>query len=153
MCAPEWKIGFLGSSLFLGWCITLLWLPRLADVYGRKKLFLLGMTLDLALYTVLIFASNLDLMIAVIFCFGLCTSIRTNIGYIYMMELIPKRNQTVAGTSWGVLESSIMLGATCYFMLSSSKNWLYYCLIGYIMQVFAFFGSMILPESPKWLFE
>ena len=35
MCQPSWKIGAIGSSFFIGWCLTLLWVPRLADIHGR----------------------------------------------------------------------------------------------------------------------
>ena len=38
-CVPNWKVGMIGGSTFLGWSLTLLWLPRLADQYGRKKQF------------------------------------------------------------------------------------------------------------------
>ena len=35
MCEPSWKVSVLSSSFFLGWCSTLLWLPRISDIYGR----------------------------------------------------------------------------------------------------------------------
>ena len=35
-CCPGWKIGMMGSVIFIGWFITLPWLPRLSDKYGRK---------------------------------------------------------------------------------------------------------------------
>jgi len=35
MCSPEWKVGLLGSIYFIGFAATLLWVPRLADMYGR----------------------------------------------------------------------------------------------------------------------
>ena len=39
MCVSKFKVGLLGSSYFIGWCFSLLWAPRLADIYGRKTLF------------------------------------------------------------------------------------------------------------------
>lgn len=27
ICRPGWQIGLLGSALFSGWCLTLLWVP------------------------------------------------------------------------------------------------------------------------------
>ena len=39
ICRPGWQIGMLGSSMFGGWCLSLLWLPRLSDVYGRIRLY------------------------------------------------------------------------------------------------------------------
>ena len=41
-CIDDWKIGMIGASLFLGWCVTLLWLPPIADKKGRRKIFWIG---------------------------------------------------------------------------------------------------------------
>ena len=92
-CKPGWKIGMLGSAVFIGWFITLLFIPRLSDIYGRKKIFLIGMYGDWALYIAVFFVKSLDFMIFITFCFGLLTSIRCGVGYVYMMELMPKRLQ------------------------------------------------------------
>jgi len=54
MCAKPWKVGFIGSAFFLGWVTTILWLPRLSDMYGRKKFFAAGMAANLLLYTMLL---------------------------------------------------------------------------------------------------
>ena len=40
MCMPKAQQGFASSMFWFGWCLTLLWMPRLGDVYGRKKLIL-----------------------------------------------------------------------------------------------------------------
>ena len=56
ICRPGWQVGMLGSSLFIGWTLTTLWLPKLADTYGRKKMCLAAAIIDLLLLTV-IFAS------------------------------------------------------------------------------------------------
>ena len=81
----------IGASLFLGWCVTLLWVPALADKNGRKKIFWFGMFCDLMLYTGLLITSSLGVMIALYFCFGMVCSIRIQIGYVYLMEMLPKK--------------------------------------------------------------
>ena len=91
-CTPGWKIGMLGSAVFVGWVITLLWVPRLSDRYGRKWVFVVGMWTDCVAFVAMFLTHNINVMIAVIFVFGLCTTIRINIGFVYMMELMPKRN-------------------------------------------------------------
>ena len=35
MCYPRWKIGLPGTIFFIGFAATLLWVPRLGDIYGR----------------------------------------------------------------------------------------------------------------------
>ena len=68
----------------------MLWLPSMGDKYGRKKLFVFGMLLNLVCYTVLMVTHDLNLMIASIFVQGALNSIRVNIGYLYLLEMMPK---------------------------------------------------------------
>lgn len=153
MCEPKWKIALIGSMFFVGWCCSLLWVPRLADVYGRKRLFILGMLWDLVTFTVIMFTNSLNVMIAAYAALGFNSSIRINIGWVYLMELMPKKGQALTGTIWFVFEASVVLWATLYFSQSQSRNWIYCSLVGYCLQIIAFFGSFILPESPKFLIE
>ena len=90
-CVDNWKVGLIGASLFLGWSVTLLWLPSFSDRYGRKRFFWGAMVLDLFLYVGLFLTTDLIVMICIWFCFGLLTSIRTNVGYVYLMELLPRK--------------------------------------------------------------
>ena len=83
------KVGFIGSAYFLGWCSTMLWLPRISDMNGRKKFFMAAMAMDLLLYTMLLQCRSLEKMILIMCCFGMVTSLRIQIGYIYLMELMP----------------------------------------------------------------
>ena len=40
-CEDKWKIGFITSAFFVGWTICLiLFLPRTADIYGRRRVYL-----------------------------------------------------------------------------------------------------------------
>ena len=42
-CAEKSKIGMLGSVFFTGWAISSLFITRLADILGRKSIFLASM--------------------------------------------------------------------------------------------------------------
>ena len=39
MCASKVQIGLIGAFYFIGWAATTTWMPRFADLYGRKNLF------------------------------------------------------------------------------------------------------------------
>ena len=153
MCETKTKVGSIGSSYFLGWVMTLLWVPALADIYGRARLFQLGMVLDLILMTTCMMTTSLNVMIVSVFLIGVCSSLRVTLGYIYMMEFIPMNRRTFVGTFLFVIEALIVLAMVLYYMLSEGRNWLTFTLFGYCFQVYAVFGSMMLPESPKWLIE
>ena len=74
VCAPKWKLGLLSSAYFIGYCITLLWFPVLADRYGRRPIFIAGAIMDLILYTGIMYTSNANVMIALSFTEGLLAS-------------------------------------------------------------------------------
>ena len=47
LCEPKYKVGFLGSIIFLGVIIGLLFVPPLADYFGRKVIFIISLVLSL----------------------------------------------------------------------------------------------------------
>lgn len=131
-CTPGWKVGLLGSMVFVGWVITLIWVPRLSDKYGRKTIYMIGMWGDCACFIAMFLVTSIDLMICVTFVFGLCTTIRVNIGFVYIMEMMPKRNQTFYASAYNCQEGSILFMGTLYFWFVS-KDWIYFSLIGFTM--------------------
>jgi MFS family permease len=92
----------IGASLFLGWCVTLLWLPNIADRKGRKRVFWAGMISQMVFYIGLLVTTNLYVMIAMWFIFGMLSAIRIQVGYVYHMELLPRKWQTPITTIWNI---------------------------------------------------
>ena len=88
-CVPEFKAASIISAYFVGWAIALLFLPRLADIYGRKKIFLAATSMNLTLMTVVLMTTSLNLMIATFFGLGVATSVRITVGYNYLIEFAP----------------------------------------------------------------
>lgn len=150
LCMMEWERKFMGSIFFVGWCSTLLWVPLLSDKYGRKPFFVWGQVLQFALMTVQMVTHNVMIMLAVIFAQGALTTIRINIGYLWLMELLPKRHQTAVGSGWNVYESFCVMVGPLYFGFVSNK-WFYLVLVGYIEQVICLATCFFLPESPRLL--
>ena len=93
---------------------------------------------------------NYWVVVATMAVMGLMTSIRVMIGFIYMMEFFPKSRSVAIGTVSGLLGNMLNIFLPIYFWVIS-KHWLYYCLIGLVMQVFATVSVFFIPESPKWL--
>jgi hypothetical protein len=89
MCWPKAQIGLVCSMFWFGWCITLLWMPRLGDVYGRKWIIAYNNLLCLFFYLGVMFAPNIYFLGAIMFLWGFFNSIRTNVNFLYMIELMP----------------------------------------------------------------
>ena len=98
------------------------------------------------------FTHNLDIMIVTIFFIGAFSSIRTNVGYVFLLELMPKKRQSMYGTIWNNCECAIYPLATIYFW-KISTHWIYFCFIGYLLSLWSFISSFFLPESPRFLID
>jgi MFS family permease len=71
--------------------IGCLFIPLLADKFGRWKVFITTMAIQLTLYPVLIFSNKLGVLYTVIFLFGLGGSGRGIMAFILLNELSHKK--------------------------------------------------------------
>lgn len=80
------------------------------------------------------------------------SSIRVNVGFVFMAELLPKNKQSLYGTIFNNFDCFTYILATIYFW-KISTDWFYFVLIGYLLNVWSFASSFFLPESPRFLIE
>jgi hypothetical protein len=73
------------------------------------------MGIDFVLFVSMFLTSNVNVMIFIVFSFGAMSSIRVNVGVVYLLELVPTNKQTLHGTIWNNCESLIYPLATIYF--------------------------------------
>ena len=140
----------LGSSYFIGWCLTLLWVPRLGDLLGRKKLFWACMLCQTFLYVAMLFTKSLIGMTFIIGGFGVFNSIRVNIGFVYLMELLPKKAQTPVTTVWSTSMTLIYLFGTIW-LWKIGKHTQGFQVVGLVWTIISFVLVTWLPESPRFL--
>ena len=91
-CASKMKIGIIGASPFIGWVATLWILPRISDLHGRSTIMQAGNVVTFMAFTVLMFTESFNLLIASILIMGAMSTIRVQIGIIYMYESLTKAN-------------------------------------------------------------
>ena len=123
VCEPSWKIGLLGSMYLFGWSAACLFVPRMGDIYGRKWPYAISTGLSLGVYLGLILSNNINLSLALFFFLGICTPGKSNIAYVYLLELVPIDWQTYVGTSLLFADGSTMIILSLYFRFMS-KDWL-----------------------------
>ena len=103
--------------------------------------------------TGILLTSNVDVMIALSFLEGLSASCTQAVGYIYMMEFLPEKQQALYASIYSSYDNCItFLIATIYFRFIS-KEWVYLALLGYVLQIICVCLVWLLPESPKFLLE
>ena len=88
-CTSGAKVGLIGSMYFFGLAASAIVLPRISDIFGRKKIYFIAMALHLIVYFVFLVSTSLTLNIVMILLFGALSVGRASIGYIYMQEFTP----------------------------------------------------------------
>ena len=136
----------------LGMAVTVLWVPRLADIFGRRKVFIIGIICDAIFYTSMMLTHNYWVMMVTLFGFGLAASARMSVGFVYLCELCPSRLVPLIGSLFSVYDGSTYTFAVIYYWVISD-NWLYYTLIGYALQIVGLVLVFSLPESPHYLIQ
>jgi MFS family permease len=76
---------------FGGYSVSILPVPWLADIFGRKKVFLNCMIIQTLCYATLIISNSLNLSYIAMFIAGLATSGRNFVGYPYMCEFLSEK--------------------------------------------------------------
>ena len=120
MCKPEWLTGSLGSVFFVGFVCTTLWLPRLADTIGRRKIFLIGVSVQTILFTSIAFTKQFYVMLATIFLFGGISAIGWMVSFVYFLELMPEKWHTLACCVWSIADSLVYTVDVFYFWFFSN---------------------------------
>ena len=87
----------IGSCFFIGCFFGSFILPRIADIKGRKPMFLLGLFLYIVCVFGLLFSKNKALMYTFLVIGGISETGRYYVAYVYAIEIMPKRLQNEFG--------------------------------------------------------
>jgi MFS family permease len=96
-CVSETAMGFVGSSFIAGCFIGSFILPRCADIFGRKPLFLIGLTIFILVVTASLFTKSLGFAYFLLFMGGISETGRYYVAYVYLIEFVPAKYQNNAG--------------------------------------------------------
>lgn len=96
-CNSSFEFSLVGSMFFVGTFIGSFVLPRAADIYGRKPLFLVGLTLYIAVVITLFFNRSLSFLYVLMFLGGVAETGRYYVAYVYCVEMMPQQVQDATG--------------------------------------------------------
>ena len=122
----------------------------MSDLYGRKKFFLAGQLIGLAI-TLMIYFSNIWWLITVSYALlGIDTSLKVQIGYNYMIELVARRRQVIVGCIYMVFESCVFFFTTIYFWkIGIGQS--HILIVAIVLQIISLIAGILIPESPRFL--
>jgi len=150
-CESKARIGLIGSSIFFGWALSAIFLPRLADLYGRKLIVLISLCIQLVSFIGFYFSRNINVTTAFAFVFGTAAVGRCSISFLYLIELMPQSRQVLIGTFLHVSNGLVGILGFLYFW-QISRNWLWIEIVAGAMNLVSIAGILLLlPESPKYL--
>jgi len=97
------------------------------------------------------FTKSVELMIFLMFLLGAtCVGSRV-ICFLYMMELLPYKNQVFIGTIANLIDTTVPV-LWCLYYWKINKYWLWFVVVfGEISGIVVVIGCLFLPESPKFL--
>ena len=91
LCETTGRVGMLGSAFFVGVTSSMFVIPKLADVWGRKPMFIVTMALSLIGQVGLIYSRSLDLSALYILIIGASFTGKAVVGTNYFVEFVPMR--------------------------------------------------------------
>jgi len=152
-CASGAKIGMIGAVPFIGWVITLTFIPRLSDAYyGRQKLMVVGYLITVLSFTVLLLSTTFTLLISSMFMMGAMATIRVQVSIVYLYETLKRSDYRYFYTALAIFEGVSGVGAALYFKyVSKDAMGLLWC--SYFCMVLGFLASLLYPESPRYLIK
>eukprot|EP00347_Sterkiella_histriomuscorum_P011808 403371019 len=149
-CITQTQQGLIGSFFFLGAFLGCFFIPRLADIYGRKKPYIFGLILYSITAIIYPFSTSLNLNYLLIFLGGISESGRYYVGFVYLQELMPKSHQTLVGLNIFLAHAFAKLFYDFYFY-QITKNWIYLSYSSIAMVLICLICMYWIPESPKFL--
>ena len=78
------------------------------------------------------FTQQFYVLLAAVFCFGALASIRQVTGFVYFLELMPRKNNTAAACVFFVIDGATYLIVAIYFWVIDT-HWFYIILVAYCL--------------------
>lgn len=152
LCTGSFEIGLLGSSLIFGCFIASFILPRSADLYGRRPVFILGLVTQIVVNIAAIYCKKIKMMYALCFIAGFSQIAIDIVAYVYTVEIMPSKVQNNTGLYiflvFGLAQSYIAL--QFWFLTKDWKVNAYFSIA--LCSVSLFATCFWLPESPRFLY-
>ena len=152
-CTDSFEMSMIGSMFFVGTFVGSFILPRAADIYGRKPLFLIGLALYIVDVIMLHFAGSLLDLYLLMFLGGISETGRYYVAYVYCVEMMPKSVQDKTGLFIFLVFGFAMTYIALQFWFITSdvyvNNWIA-LVIAILSWILVFFW---LPESPRFLYS
>lgn len=150
-CGQEWKIPLVQSMSFVGIMISAMTFGLLADMYGRRHILMISLTITVFAGTVITFSRNywVFLVFNTLGALGQAGCFQT--GFILALESVGKSHRVFCGI---VIEYFFVGGEVVVTLLAMAfGSWQWLTAFPCIFLGLLIFSWPIVPESPRWLLK
>ena len=150
-CAPKAQFGLLGGTFFIGYSISSLFVPRLADLYGRRPVTLINLLAQVLLQCALVFSTSFTLSAILLLAMGLCASGRMQVSYVYLTEFLTETKTKRFGPFINASQLLPQVLASIAFKRVTRYTMFFELFALILTCVVLLLSACFLPESPKYL--
>lgn len=151
VCTPKVQISFFGTLLLAGFFFGSIFLVRLGDIIGRKKVVVVSTLVSSVCLVGILLSPSLITLFVCIFIFGLTCGPR-GLSFVYALELTTSEYEVVYSTVALAIDATCMLILGLYFYFFKSMIPLLVFLT--VVQTLAIsLVALNAPESPKFLHD
>ena len=151
-CSPKSTFGLFGSLYFAGVVASSLIIPRLSDIYGRRKFFIFGISLHILTAFILLISRSLELSLIMIFFQGIAMTARAFVGFAWFTENLPvKSSAKVTSIMFGVDGLCIFMAAIWFKYIS--KEWTGFYVIPLSLFCLIWIWNLFQKETPKYYYS
>ena len=152
LCEEKFKVGLIGSMFFAGVITGTLFIPALADAFGRKLIVIIAFILALIGQLGLILTNNLYEAYVYQFLIGSSFAGRIIVALNYALEFNIKRWHEIIITWLLISEACGTIVITIWYQFID-RGWFLLQLICLIVGILCLlYVIFVVPESPKWLY-
>lgn len=151
-CTNEFDMGLIGSSFLAGCFAGSFILPRLADIVGRRTIYIVGLLLFISVVGASLFCKDLIFAYGLLFFGGISETGRYYVAYVYCVEFWPKKVQDQTGLYiFFVFGITMTLIAQLFWWVY--KDWQYNAYIALTLAITSLILTLVwLPESVRFLY-
>mmetsp|Transcript_17026 Transcript_17026/g.12195 ORF Transcript_17026/g.12195 Transcript_17026/m.12195 type:complete len:144 (+) Transcript_17026:294-725(+) len=140
----------MGACFLIGIAIGCVTLARLADVYGRRNIFLFSMGLFLSTLIIFLWIKSYIFAYFMIVILGWAGWGKQVSGYTHLIEMNPKSSQVLASTFEFIMEGVTFFFACAYFYWITTY-WQYILIVPCVCGGIGTICVFMMPENPRFL--
>lgn len=146
-------MSLIASMFFVGTFVGSFILPRCADIFGRKPMFLFGLSIYILDCVALYFVNNLYLLYFLMFMGGISETGRYYVAYVYAVEMMPKEQQNKTGLYIFMVFGFAMTYIALQFWFLTKDVFVNNFIAFGLATVSLVAVTLFMPESPRFLFS